>query len=150
MIKKTSRPSALTTMTDTEEHMDSRKLVIKQTAVVTIGQVLCLALMFGVYALLGYFSYKVLFGGIIGAVAAIGNFFFMALLACMAADKAQQQDVAGGQKLLRASYPVRLIVLAVILFACAKSGYFDVLALVLPLAFVRPVLTVAEFFKKER
>jgi len=137
-------------MTDTEEHMDSRKLVIKQTAVVTIGQVLCLALMFGVYALLGYFSYKVLFGGIIGAVAAIGNFFFMALLACMAADKAQQQDVAGGQKLLRASYPVRLIVLAVILFACAKSGYFDVLALVLPLAFVRPVLTVAEFFKKER
>lgn len=150
MIKKTSHPSALTTMTDTEEHMDSRKLVIKQTAVVTIGQVLCLALMFGVYALLGYFSYKVLFGGIIGAVAAIGNFFFMALLACMAADKAQQQDVAGGQKLLRASYPVRLIVLAVILFACAKSGYFDVLALVLPLAFVRPVLTVAEFFKKER
>lgn len=130
--------------------MDSRKLVIKQTAVVTIGQVLCLALMFGVYVLLGYFSYKVLFGGIIGAVAAIGNFFFMALLACMAADKAQQQDVAGGQKLLRASYPVRLIVLAVILFACAKSGYFDVLALVLPLAFVRPVLTVAEFFKKER
>ena len=130
--------------------MDARKLVIKQTAIVTIGQFLCLALMFGIYALLGYFSTKVLLGGIVGLLAAIGNFFFMAMLACMAADKAAAQDVAGGQKLLRASYPVRLIVLAVVLFACAKSGYFDVLALVLPLVFVRPVLTVAEFFKKER
>lgn len=130
--------------------MDARKLVIKQTAIVTIGLILCLALMFGVYALLGYFTTKVLLGGIVGSLAAIGNFFFMAMLACMAADKAAAQDVAGGQKLLRASYPVRLIVLAVVLFACAKSGYFDVLALVLPLAFVRPVLTVAEFLKKER
>lgn len=130
--------------------MESRKLVIRQTITVALGQAVCIAVMFGVYALLDRFGLKVLLGGIVGAVAAVGNFFFMALLACMAADKAQQQDVQGGQKLLRASYPVRLIVLAVILFACAKSGYFDILALVLPLAFVRPILTVTEFFRKER
>ena len=73
----------------------------------------------------------------------------MAVMVSLAADKAQQQDVDGGQKIIKGTYPVRLLILAAILFVCAKSGYFDVLAMVLPLAFVRPVLTVAEFFKKK-
>mgnify|MGYP006967287329 CR=1 FL=1 len=29
------------------------------------------------------------------------------------------------------------------------SGFFDVIALVLPLIFVRPILTIAEFFRKK-
>ena len=128
--------------------MDSRKVVFKETAVVVIGQLIGVALMFGIYWLLGYFSVKVLLGGIVGLLAAVGNFFFMAVVVSLAADKAEQQDVSGGKKLLKGVYPIRLLVLAVILFACGKSGYFDVLAMVLPLAFVRPTLTVAEFFRK--
>ena len=38
--------------------------------------------------------------------------------------------------------------LAVVLFAAAKSGYCNVFALVIPLVFVRPVLTIGEFFRK--
>jgi len=57
--------------------------------------------------------------------------------------------VASGQKLLKGSYPIRLLVLAVVLILCAKSGFFDVLALVLPLLFVRPIITIAEFFRKK-
>ena len=129
--------------------MDSRKIVFKETTVVAIGQLICVTLMFGVYALLGLFSTKVLLGGIVGALAAMANFFFMAVVVSLAADKAQQQDVTGGQKLMKGAYPIRLLLLAVILFACAKSGYFDVVALVLPLAFVRPTLTIAEFFRKK-
>ena len=127
---------------------ESRKLVFKETAVVVIGQLIGVALMFGIYWLLGYFSVKVLLGGIVGLLAAVGNFFFMAVVVSLAADKAEQQDVSGGKKLLKGVYPIRLLVLAVILFACGKSGYFAVLAMVLPLAFVRPTLTVAEFFRK--
>lgn len=129
--------------------MDSRKLVFKETAIVLAGQVVCVALMLGIYGLLGYFSAKVLLGGLVGLLAATGNFFFMAVTVSLAADKAQQQDVNGGKKLLKGFYPIRLMVLAVILFACGKSGYFDVLAMVLPLVFVRPTLTVAEFFRKK-
>lgn len=129
--------------------MDSRKMVFRETTVVAIGQLICVALMFGVYALLGLFSIKVVLGGIVGALAAMANFFFMAVVVSMAADKAEQQDVTGGQKLIKGAYPIRLLLLAVILFACAKSGYFDVVALVLPLVFVRPTLTVAEFFRKK-
>ena len=128
--------------------MDVRKLVLKETAVVAIGQIICVGAMLGVYALLGKFGSAVLLGGIAGSVAAILNFFFMAISAMKAADKAQEQNVKGGQLTIRLSYIVRLAVLFIVLFALIKSGFCDVLATVLPLLFVRPVLFVADFFRK--
>lgn len=127
---------------------DSRKIVFSETLPVAVGVLICAAVMFGVYALLGWFSMKVLWGGLLGSVLAIANFFFMAVGASLASDKAQAQDVAGGQKLLRSSMFIRYIVLFVLLFAAGKSGLFDLFALVLPLVFVRPVLTFSEFFRK--
>lgn len=129
--------------------MDSRKIVLKETAIVSIGVAICTAAMIGIFALLGYFDLKVLWGGIAGGLLSVLNFFFMAIIASLAADKAEQQDAAGGKKMLQSSYPIRLLLLAVILFACAKSGVFNVIALVLPLLFVRPSLTIAEFFRKK-
>ena len=128
--------------------MDSRKLVLKETAVVAIGQTVCVAVMLGVYALLGKFAQPVWLGGIAGGVLSILNFFFMAISAMKAADKAVEENVKGGQLMMRISYIVRLAVLFVIMFALVKSGFCDVLATVLPLLFVRPVLYVAEFFRK--
>lgn len=129
--------------------MDSRKLVFQETAIVLIGQAICVGIMLGVFALLGMFDTAVLLGGIFGAILAAANFFFMAITASLAADKAVDQDVEGGQKLMKASYPVRILILAVILIALAKSGICNLVALVLPLVFVRPILTVAEFFRKK-
>lgn len=128
--------------------MDSRKLVFVQTGTVLIGQIVCVGIMFVVYALLGAFAGKVALGGAVGGVIALLNFFFMALAASLAADKAEREDVTGAKKLVQLSYPVRMLVLAVVLFACAKSGFFDLIALILPLLFVRPTLMVAEFFRK--
>lgn len=129
--------------------MESRKMVLKETLTVLLGEAACVALMCGVFALLGYFDTSVLLGGIVGGAVAVANFFFMAVVATLAADRAQQQDVEGGKKLIKSSYPIRLLLLAVVLFACGKSGVFNVIALVLPLVFVRPTLTVAEFFRKK-
>lgn len=128
---------------------ESRKYVLRQTLVVLLGELIGVALMFAVYAVIGKFGMPVLLGGIVGAVLTTGNFFFMAMAATLAADRAEQQDVEGGKKLMKASYPIRILVLAGVLFLCGKSGYFDILALALPLVFVRPVLTVTEFFKKK-
>jgi len=127
---------------------ESRKIVYQQTARIAIGQAVCIGLMFGVYALLQKLTLGVILGGLVGAVLALANFFFMAVIATLAADKAQAQDVAGGQKLMKSSYPIRILVLAVALILCAKSGYFDVLALALPLLFVRPIIMLGEFFGK--
>ena len=134
---------------------ESRKDVLKQTGIVAIGQVACTAVMIGVFALvkLGvdvkYTMLPVLLGGIVGSILALGNFFFMAMVASLAADRAEKQDVEGAQKLIKGSYPIRLLVLAGLLVLCALSGWFHILALALPLAFVRITLTVYEFFRKK-
>ena len=129
--------------------MESRNFVWRQTAVILIGQIICSGAMVGIFALLGYYDLSVLLGGIIGSLVATGNFLAMAMVATVASDKAEQQDVEGGKKLLKASYPLRLIVLALILVAFAKSGLCNIIALALPLAFLRPVLMVTEFFRKK-
>lgn len=129
--------------------MDSKKIVFHETGIVALGVAICTVLMIAVFALMGYYDTSVLLGGMVGAVLAIGNFFFMAVGTSLAADKAEQQDVKAGKALVQQSYLLRLVVLFVILFACAKSGLFNLFALVLPLMFVRPSLTIAEFFRKK-
>lgn len=128
---------------------ESRRLVLKETALIAGGELICVALMCGVYALMGKFGIPVLLGGLVGALLATANFFFLAVVASLAADRAQTQDVADGQKMIRISYLIRLLVLAVLLILCAKSGFFDLLALLLPLVFMQPVLTITEFFRKK-
>jgi hypothetical protein len=128
---------------------ESRKIVFQETAVVLIGELLCTGIMYGIYGLLSLFTVKVLLGGLLGCLLAVLNFFFMAVSASLASDKAQQQDVEGGQKLMRTSMLLRHLLLFVVLIAAAVSKYFDLIALLLPLLFVRPVLTLAEFFKKK-
>lgn len=129
--------------------MDSKKIVYQETGIVAIGVLICTAVMIGAFALMGKYDTSVLLGGIVGAILSIGNFFFMAVGTSLAADRAEKQDVKGGQVLIRNSYMLRLAVLFVLLFACAKSGLFNLFALVLPLIFVRPSLTIAEFFRKK-
>lgn len=129
--------------------MQSRKIVFQQTVVVFIGQIICVAAMFGIYALLGRFSLKVLIGGMAGAVLATLNFFFMAAGTSVAADKAESQDVKGGKAVLQISMLVRFAILFLALFAFGKSGLCDLIALVLPIIFVRPILMFGEFFRKK-
>ena len=130
--------------------MDSRKFILKKTAIIAIGQLLCVAVMTGVFALLDRFDRSVLLGGIFGGIIAVGNFFAMAVCADLAADKAEKGNVQGGQALVRTSYIGRLAVVAILLFALVKSGLCHVLAAVLPLIFNRPILTLSEFFRKGR
>lgn len=129
--------------------MESRKFVFRQTGLVAAGQAVCTAAMIGVFALIGKLDTSVVLGGIAGALIATANFFFLSLFADLAADKAEAQDITGGQKLIQLSYSGRMLVLFLLLFLCAKSGRFHVLALVIPLVFTRPILTVSELFKKK-
>lgn len=128
--------------------MNSRKFILQETGIIALGQLVCVAAMCGIFALLGGFDSGVVIGGIVGAVLAVGNFFFMAIAADLAADKAVNQDVKGGKAMIRSSYSLRLVILAVILFAFAKSGICNLFALVLPLVFTRPILTLSQFFRK--
>lgn len=128
--------------------MNTRKFIIRETLFLAVGELICTAAMIGVFAMLGYFDYKVVLGGVIGAILAVGNFFFMAIMSNTAADKAAEQDVKKGKSLMKISYRFRLLIIGVLLFVFAKSGHCNVLALVCPLFFAFPVIMVIEFFRK--
>ena len=129
--------------------MDSRQIVLKETGRIAIGELVCVAVMLGVFALLNRLDSSVWLGAAAGTVLAVGNFFFMAVTTGMAVDRAKEDDAKTGKRLVQTSQTVRLLVLAVLLFALGKSGLCNVLALLLPLAFVRPAMMVMEFFRKK-
>jgi len=129
--------------------MDIRKFVLRQTGIVALGELIGTAAMVGIFALLGKYDTDVLLGGIVGALAATANFLAMAIGVNAAADKAEKQHVAGGQATIKGSFLLRMAVLFLVLFAFAKSGLCNPVALVVPLIFVRFTLTVAEFFKRK-
>ena len=129
--------------------MDSRKFVLRQTLLIAIGQIVGVGVMLGVFALLGRLDYTVVLGGLIGALVALLNFFFMAVSLTLAADRAVQQDAKGGKSLVKSSYAIRTIVMFVVLILCAKSGHCNVISLAVPLLLVQPTLLIAEFFRKK-
>ncbi len=129
--------------------MDIRKEVLRQTGIVALGEAAGVAAMVGVFALLGNFDMRVVWGGLVGGLVAIGNFLAMAIGVNIAADKAQKQNVSGGQATIKSSYLLRMIIMALVLFAFARSGLCNVVALVVPLVFVRITLTVWEFFRRK-
>ena len=129
--------------------MDMRKETLRKTGIVALGEAVGVAAMMGIFALLGKFDSSVLWGGIVGGAVAVANFLIMAISVHIAADKAKNQNVKGGQATIKGSYLLRLIGMAVILFAFAKSGLCNVIALVVPLIFVRFTLTLWEFFRRK-
>jgi hypothetical protein len=129
--------------------MDMRKYVLRQTLVVALGEAIGVAAMIGIFALLGQLDTSVLLGGLVGGMVAVANFFVMAIGVNIAADKAEKQDVKGGQATIKGSYMLRMIGMVVVLFAFAKSGLCNVIALVVPLIFVRFTLTLQEFFRRK-
>ena len=129
--------------------MNNRKYILSQALTVLIGQALLSSLMVGFFAVLGYFSKSVLLGAVAGSLIATLNHLVLVLGVVAASMKAEKQDVKGGQMLVQLSYMGRLIGLFLILVLCAKSGLFNLIALVIPLVFTRPILTVAQLFDKK-
>ena len=128
--------------------MDSRKIVYKETAIVAIGELVCSAIMVGVFAALGRFAMNVVWGALVGCLIMIANYFIMAVTVSLAADKAEQGEPKKAQLSIQLSGTVRLIVMGVALVVGIKLGA-NVVALLLPLLFARPVLMLAEFFRKK-
>ena len=128
--------------------MDSRKIVMKETAIIAVGEVLLTGAMVGIFVALKQFQMNVLWGALVGCFAAVLNHFFMAVAVMLAADRAEQGDVAQGQKMLRTSSVMRFGGLLAVLLVSIWLGA-DAVALLLPLLFVRPVLMLSEFFRKK-
>ena len=128
--------------------MDSRKIVFKETGIIVIGELVCSAIMVAVFAALGRFQMNVLWGALAGSMVMIVNYFFMAVTVTLAARRAQEDQVQQAQKMVQLSSLVRLLLMGGTLFLAIKLGA-NVVATALPLAFARPTLMLAEFFRKK-
>ncbi len=127
--------------------MREKNPVITETLRLGVGLLICLGLMLGVYALIGYFGLPVLFGGVVGTVLALGNFFFMAIglvnLTSQAGETKARARVQGSF-ILRMAMLLGLLVVAIKLLGC------DLVATVIPLVATRPILMVEQFLVNSR
>lgn len=128
--------------------MDSRKIVWKETAVVALGELILSTLMVVIFAVAGYFQLNVLWGALVGSLVIITNYFFMAITVSQASEQAEQGNAKAAQNRIQLSSAIRLVLMGAALFLAIRLGC-NVLATVLPLAFVRPILMVTGFFRKK-
>ena len=128
--------------------MDTRKIVLKETAIVAVGVAVCSAAMVAVFAAFGHFTANVIWGAVAGTALTAFNYFIMSVVVTLAADRAKQGQVKQAKSMIQLSSTVRLGLMAVVLIA----GHFlggNLLAMALPLLFQRPVLLLVEFFRKK-
>lgn len=99
---------------------------------VMLGEVILSALMLGVYALIGKFSVKILLSAFLGAGAVLLNFTVM-VFALLRAEKRGSPEK--GQLYVRATFALRMLLLAGALILALRTEFFDPLATALPLCF---------------
>lgn len=128
--------------------MDSRKIVYRETGIIAAGEVILSAVTVAVFAALGYFKMNVLWGAFAGCLVMIANYFFMAVTVSLAADRAERGQVKQAQNMVQLSSTVRLVLVGAAMALLIKLGA-NIIAVLLPLVFARPILMLAEFFRKK-
>ena len=114
---------------------------------VIITEAVLTAVMLIVYAAIGKWSVKVLLGALLGFAAVVVNFTVM-ILTLLKAEKAGTP--AKGELVVKGTYGVRMAVMLVVLVLALSTGIFDVVAVLLPLCFMRISLFASQLLLKKR
>ncbi len=120
--------------------------VKRETRYIAIG-VLALSVLFElVFVLLRRWDLTVLWGNLLSAATAIGNFFLMGLTV----QKAVLRDPKAAEKLVRLSQTLRfLLQLAIAGIALLLPGVFNIWAVLIPLLFPRLAIAARPLFNKK-
>ncbi|MBO4419729.1 MAG: ATP synthase subunit I [Oscillospiraceae bacterium] len=129
--------------------MNDKQQTRRELLIFALGELICLGLIYGAYALLGKLDSKVLLGGAVGMVTAVLNYFLMAVTVYAAAAKAEAGDPVRAKRMVSLSMLGRFALMVAILVIGAKSGQCDVIAMVIPLLLFRVLIFVGEFFRRK-
>lgn len=129
--------------------MNDKQQTLRELLIFALGELICLGLLYGAFALLGKLDSKVLLGGAIGAVTAVLNYFLMAVGVYAATARAEAGDPARGRRIVSLSMAGRFLLMIAILVVGAKSGLCNVVAMVIPLLLFRVLIFVGEFFRRK-
>ena len=121
--------------------------VLREFLPVLITELVLSGLMLLVYALIGRWSVKVLLGGLLGTAAELLNFTVMTF-SLLRAEQAETPQK--GQLAAKGNYLLRMAVLLAVLIGALITGYFDPLATLLPLCFMRIALFAANLKRTKK
>lgn len=127
------------------------KDVLKQVFLIFACEAACTCVMLAVYTLINKLDSTVLLGALVGTLVAIGNFLFLSISVSRAADRAASGEEGAAAKAavsIQRNSILRKVALVIIYILLLKSGYFDLLATILPLVFVQASIYLTEFFRK--
>lgn len=122
------------------------KTVLKETKYIALWVVILSVLMEAVFLILNKWDYTVILGNLLGAVAAVGNFFLMGLTVQKAVQKEEEKDA---KKLMRISQIYRNLLVLVILVVGIFVPVFNTWAVVIPVFFPRISLFFRPLFDKK-
>lgn len=149
-------------------------VVKKETGTIALGTVMLCLIMLAVYTFLGKLDPSVFLGTALGFIAAVGNFFLMALSVQKSAEKMNgvvlppvQKDENGEEadsdkndavspeakeikKFMRASYTGRMLLLVLVAILAVNVKIFDTVACLVVLLFPRIVVFVVQFIRKKK
>lgn len=125
------------------------KKVVKESALFALCEGGMCILMAVILALVKNFDLSLILGAVAGWAVSVCYYVSIIVFVDIAASKAENNDVEGGQKLIQLSRSMRMIGVFLLLIVLAITKVFNVLALVLPLLFVRPSLAIADALQRK-
>lgn len=146
-----------------------QKAVKDETKKISLGVLLLSAVMLLIFLLLGKLNYKVVLGTALGAAAAIGNFFWMAISVQKAAEKMNGAEVdpeepegetedtkksvspeaKNAKKGMQLSYTLRMLLIVLVALIAIKVPVFDALPALIALFFPRIVIFFLGFMMRK-
>ena len=134
------------------------------TVWLAIGEAIAAALISVVFLLIGKFNYSVVTGAVLGGAVTVINFFILSVGINRAinkfveergdkemdeeeADKYAKEHGMTVQNAMMKSYMLRMFLMIGALVLAGITGWFDIIATVIPLLMYRPILYVTEFIK---
>jgi cobalamin synthase len=120
-------------------------VVIKETAYIGVWALILSAAMQAVFLLLGKWEYTVLLGNILGAGAAVLNFFLMGITVQIAVVKEEKE----ARQTVKTSQSLRMLLLILILVLALVFPCFNPIAAVIPLLFPRIAIIFRQLFDKK-
>lgn len=119
--------------------------VRRETGYISLCVLILSALMEAVFLIAGFWDITVLYGNLLGAAAAIANFFLMGLTVQKAVDK----DAKDASNSMKASQGLRMVFLFAVAALGVSLSCFHPLAVLLPLLFPRLAIAVRPVFNKK-
>lgn len=134
------------------------------TVWLAIGEAIVAALISVVFLLIGKFNYSVVTGAVLGGAVTVINFLILSVGINRAinkyveergdgemdeeeADKYAKEHGMTVQNAMMKSYMLRMFLMIGSLVLAGITGWFDIIATVIPLLMYRPILYVTEFIK---